>query len=568
MRPSSNSLYPGDATPRWRYCAPRVEGGERLDAVKRAIDRRAGIELPEPGTPPGRLEGRLDGVEGGRISGWAFHPDRPEAPVWLEVLDGDGVIARVHARRYRTDLEAAGVGDGRHGFELHLTGQMRTRKKIRVRRVEDGTELQGSPLVIEARGGEALLEDARRVIAAAIIDPSDTAALDALADELLHGVDALRQARAKRRACGGRPPVMAGAKRRFRAESPAERAHLALTEPPPPRPSNGRLRRALIIDAQLPRPEHDAGSQAILSHAAALAGLGFQVEFVAAHQLARADQASAALEQAGYVVHRVPLVASVEEVLRRHRNTFDVVYLHRLANAEAYAALARTWQARARLLYCVADLHHVRLARQAAVQASAELADEARAVRVRELNAMRLCDAVVTHSTAEADVSGAGGAGGIGARGAVDADGTASAGAAGGAAWRGGDRVVVARAERRCGALAGIRHHAAGLGRCPAGRTAGGGQRLASPRGVDHRSASAAGGRGDLDRDAAGDAARNSCAAAVRGGAEGQGAGQLRLRGALRDDADRRRGLRAGRRAAGPGGGGRRDLGLADRAAA
>ena len=67
-----DSLYPGDATPRWRYCAPRVEGGERLDAVKRAIDRRAGIALPEPGTPPGRLEGRLDGVEGGRKrrSGW------------------------------------------------------------------------------------------------------------------------------------------------------------------------------------------------------------------------------------------------------------------------------------------------------------------------------------------------------------------------------------------------------------------------------------------------------------------------------------------------------------------
>ena len=108
-------------------------------------------------------------------------------------------------------------------------------------------------------------------------------------------------------------------------------------------------------------PEHDAGSQAILSHAAALTAPGFQVEFVAAHELARAGQASVALEQAGYVVHRAPVVASVEEVLRRHRNAFDVVYLHRLANAEAYAPLARAWQARARLLYCVADLHHVRL---------------------------------------------------------------------------------------------------------------------------------------------------------------------------------------------------------------
>jgi hypothetical protein len=158
----------------------------------------------------------------------------------------------------------------------------------------------------------------------------------------------------------------------------------------------------LIIDSQLPRAEHDAGSQAILSHAAALTALGFQVEFVAAHELARAEHASVALEHAGYVVHRAPRVASVEEVLRRHRNAYDVVYLHRLANAEAYAPLARAWQARARLLYCVADLHHVRLSRQAEVQASAEVADAARAVRVRELNVMRLCDAVITHSTAEA----------------------------------------------------------------------------------------------------------------------------------------------------------------------
>ena len=159
----------------------------------------------------------------------------------------------------------------------------------------------------------------------------------------------------------------------------------------------------MFIDAQLPRPEHDAGSQAILGHAAALTALGFQVEFVAAHELARAEAAAAALEHAGYLVHRAPLVASVEEVLRRHRNMFDVVYLHRLANAEAYAPLARTWQARARLIYSVADLHHVRLARQAEVQASEEVAAEARAVRVREINAMRLCDAVITHSVAEAD---------------------------------------------------------------------------------------------------------------------------------------------------------------------
>ena len=101
-----------------------------------------------------------------------------------------------------------------------------------MRRVEDGTELEGSPLVIEARGGEALLEDARRVIAAAIIDPSDTAALDALADELLHGVDALRQARAKAAGSGGPPTVIAGAKRR--GDPPRGSARARRTAPPSP----------------------------------------------------------------------------------------------------------------------------------------------------------------------------------------------------------------------------------------------------------------------------------------------------------------------------------------------
>ncbi|HEY1935885.1 MAG TPA: Hint domain-containing protein [Acetobacteraceae bacterium] len=366
-----DALYPGDAAPRWRFCAPRVEGGERLAAIKRTIDRQAGIALPEPGAPPGRLQGRLDGIESGRISGWAFHPDRPADPVWLEVLDGDGVIARVYARRYRADLEASGIGDGRHGFELNLTGQMRMRREIRVRRVGDGVELDGSPLMIEARGSAELLEEARKVVAAAILDPSDAAALDALAAELLHGVDALRQARA---AVPARPPAAPGQ----------------------------RQRRALIVDAKLPRPDRDAGSQAILSHAAALTALGFKVEFVAAHELARAEEASAALEGVGYVVHRAPSVASVEEVLRRHRNAFDLVYLHRLANAEAYAPLARAWQPRAQLVYSVADLHHVRLARQASVQVSAELTEQARGARVREFNTMRLCDAVITHSIAEA----------------------------------------------------------------------------------------------------------------------------------------------------------------------
>ena len=365
------ALYPGEAAERWVFCAPRVEGGEKLAAIRRRLDARAGLPAETPDTDPGPLLGRLDGVENGRIAGWAFQPERPHQPVWLEVLDGDGVVARVEARRYRADLEAAEIGDGRHGFELNLIGRLADGHVIRVRRVADGAELEGSPLVLRPVDAAALAEEARRLVASAVADPHDAKGLDALSAALLRGIDTLKQARLQ----GAQPAVPAGRRRQ---------------------------RRALIVDSVLPRPERDAGSQAVLSHAAALRELGWQVEFIAPHALADLSADAAALEDAGYRVHRAPQVASVEEVLRRNRNGFDLVYLHRLANAESYAPLARQWQSRARLIYSVADLHHLRVGRQAEVQSSEELAAAAAALRVREINAMRLADAVVTHSDAEA----------------------------------------------------------------------------------------------------------------------------------------------------------------------
>ena len=93
----------------------------------------------------------------------------------------------------------------------------------------------------------------------------------------------------------------------------------------------------------------------------------------------------------------------VEEVLRRQPHCYGLGYLHRIAAAAAYAGLARQHQWLARLVYSVADLHYLRLARQAAAEARPELLRAARAVREQELLAMRQVDAVITHSGAEAE---------------------------------------------------------------------------------------------------------------------------------------------------------------------
>jgi glycosyltransferase involved in cell wall biosynthesis len=156
-----------------------------------------------------------------------------------------------------------------------------------------------------------------------------------------------------------------------------------------------------VVDSQWPRLDRDAGSQAIWSHICALQELGWEVDFVASEERERGG-AAAALEAAGVNCHAAPAVTSVEDVLRRHPGRFDLVYLHRPENALAYAGLTRQHQPRARLLYSVADLHFLRLDRQAEVEGRPDLARYAQGIREHELLTMRLADVVVTHSPYEA----------------------------------------------------------------------------------------------------------------------------------------------------------------------
>jgi autotransporter-associated beta strand protein len=376
-------LYPDAAAPKWVFCAPRVESGPQLERIRAVIETRAGLDPAAGGAADGPLEGCLDGIDGSSIRGWAFNPARPAVPVLLEVLDGDGVIARVRANRYRDDLEAAQIGDGRHAFELHLASGLSPaiRHELRVRRVSDGAELPNSPLAIEAREGPDLVAGARAVIeAAAARVTGNPAVLDALLITLLRGVDQVRRLRATQ------PRETESDRRLLRWTNDAR----ALTK------------RALVIDDVLPRPDRDAGSNAVLGHIAALQALGWHVDFAASDEVSGGAAATTALEALGVTCHQAPYVSSVEEVLRRAQGRFDLVYLHRLSNAEAYAGLARAWQPRARILYSVADLHHLRVARLARLQASEELLAESRVLKCRELAAMRMADAVITHSTAEA----------------------------------------------------------------------------------------------------------------------------------------------------------------------
>jgi len=160
-----------------------------------------------------------------------------------------------------------------------------------------------------------------------------------------------------------------------------------------------------VIDDRLPQSDRDAGSMAVLSHMQSLQRLGYEVVFTPATEFAGPEQngGTAALDAIGVVCCRAPYYGSIEEVLCRQAGEFDLVYLHRVANAAKYGELARYHNPKARQVYAVADLHHVRLERQAAAEDRPELKARGQRLRFAEYVAAAYADAVITHSTREAE---------------------------------------------------------------------------------------------------------------------------------------------------------------------
>lgn len=166
----------------------------------------------------------------------------------------------------------------------------------------------------------------------------------------------------------------------------------------------GAGRRLLFIDDTVPTPDRDAGSNAAISHMLSLQRLGFKVSFVGAHNMARIPPYTDALEGAGIEVHYAPYCRSVEEVLRRAPVAFDVIYVNRIGNMTKYAAMIRQHFPDAVLIYNMADIHHLRLEREAEIKQDATIRFQASTLKAAELAMIEVADSVIVHSAAEAEI--------------------------------------------------------------------------------------------------------------------------------------------------------------------
>jgi hypothetical protein len=122
-----------------KYCAPRLDEGYEVEAVRRRIALRAGLAWEETTPSVGQLRGYIDRIAPHVIAGWAQNADHPEAPVCLDILVGGRLVGQVLANRYREDLKKAGIGSGHHSFKFAPpSGLMFAPETVEVRRSIDG----------------------------------------------------------------------------------------------------------------------------------------------------------------------------------------------------------------------------------------------------------------------------------------------------------------------------------------------------------------------------------------------------------------------------------------------
>lgn len=159
-------------------------------------------------------------------------------------------------------------------------------------------------------------------------------------------------------------------------------------------------RTALFIDEHFPAPDEDAGSVAVFSHARAFVRLGYRVAFVATERAGHAAIRAQRLRARG--IEAEDGIGSVEQFLATRANQFDVVYVHRYHVARQVLEAARAANPKARILFSLADLHHIReeRARAATGKGDAHAID---ATRADEFAAMAAADVTITHSAWERD---------------------------------------------------------------------------------------------------------------------------------------------------------------------
>jgi O-antigen biosynthesis protein len=161
--------------------------------------------------------------------------------------------------------------------------------------------------------------------------------------------------------------------------------------------------RALFIDLETPRPDQDAGSYAALQEIRLFQSLGFKVTFIP-ENLAYLGNYTDNLQRLGIEMIYAPFYLSVQDLLEARGKEFDVVYITRYQAVNKHLANVRQYAPQAKVMFCNADLHFLRMIREAIQNQDQSKLQEATKVRDMELDLMRKVDVTLSYNHVEHSV--------------------------------------------------------------------------------------------------------------------------------------------------------------------
>jgi glycosyltransferase involved in cell wall biosynthesis len=162
----------------------------------------------------------------------------------------------------------------------------------------------------------------------------------------------------------------------------------------------GIARRVLFIDKEFPRPDRDAGSYAAIQEIRMFQALGCKVTF-APLNMAYLGRHTDDLQRLGVEAIHTPFHSSVAAFLQARGGEFDLIYITRYGVAGQLLDQLRQHAPQARLVINVADLHFLRLMREARIAGDDTALTAALDTREAELAVLGRAELVLTYSTIE-----------------------------------------------------------------------------------------------------------------------------------------------------------------------
>jgi len=159
--------------------------------------------------------------------------------------------------------------------------------------------------------------------------------------------------------------------------------------------------RVLVIDSLTPTPDQDAGSVTAFNMMLLFKAMHFQITFIAEDNYSYLPKYTELLQGLGIEVLYQPYISNIKDHVMELGLRYDLVYLSRPFSTYPHLSDVKKYCINAKFLYETADIHFIRMIREAEILEDKSLIKIAKETEVKETYILNNVDASIIRSAEE-----------------------------------------------------------------------------------------------------------------------------------------------------------------------